>query len=93
MRRVLAAAVLLALAGGCSGDDTASIVAPEDITIDVGRVAGPFDRRVLGTNVPAWVRPEKLADPTFQQLAVASGASVVRMPGGSWSSSYDWLAC
>jgi hypothetical protein len=93
MRRVLAAAAVLALAAGCTSDDTARTAAPEDITIDVGQVAGPFDRRVLGTNVPAWVRPEKLADPTFQQLAIASGASVVRMPGGSWSSSYDWLAC
>lgn len=71
----------------------AAAVAADEIAIDVGKVSGTFDRRMLGTNVPAWVRPEKLADPRFQELAVASGASVVRMPGGSWSSSYDWLAC
>jgi alpha-L-arabinofuranosidase len=95
---VLATAVVLAVAAGCAGDDTTatqpdSSVAGDEIAIDVGHVTGPIDRRLLGTNVPAWVRPEKLADPKFQELAVASGASVVRMPGGSWSSSYDWLAC
>jgi hypothetical protein len=64
-----------------------------EIAVDVGQVVGTFDRRLLGTSMPAWVRPEKLADPQFQQLAVASGATVLRMPGGTWSTSYDWLAC
>jgi alpha-L-arabinofuranosidase len=61
--------------------------------VSTSAVGTAFDRRLLGTNIPAWVRPEALADPTFRQQFVASGATVVRMPGGSWSSSYDWLAC
>ena len=52
-----------------------------------------FDRRLLGTNVPAWLGPERLGDPDFQSEAIASGATVFRMPGGSWSNSYDWLGC
>ena len=43
--------------------------------------------------MPAWVGPVKLADQAFQQRIANLGTTVVRMPGGSWSSSYDWLAC
>ena len=53
----------------------------------------PFDRRLLGTNVPAWIGPERLADPEFVTATVESGVSLLRMPGGSWSNSYDWFAC
>ena len=63
------------------------------IAIDVNGAASPFDRRLLGSNMPAWVGPAKLADASFQQRIKDLGTTVVRMPGGSWSSSYDWLAC
>lgn len=53
----------------------------------------PIDRRVLGTNLPAWVGPTTLANPSFQAAAVHSGTTLVRMPGGSWSNAYDWLGC
>jgi hypothetical protein len=53
----------------------------------------PLDPRLLGTNVPAWVGPERLRDASFIDATIASGASVIRMPGGSWSNHYDWLAC
>ncbi len=53
----------------------------------------PFDRRLLGTNLPAWVGPAQLTDPAFVAATVASGATVIRMPGGSWADGYDWLAC
>jgi hypothetical protein len=53
----------------------------------------PFDRRLLGTNLPAWVGPERMTDPAFQAEAVATGTSLLRMPGGSWSNEYDWLGC
>ena len=53
----------------------------------------PFDRRLLGTNVPAWIGPERLADPEFQAATKESGVSLLRMPGGSWSNSYDWAGC
>ncbi len=55
--------------------------------------AVPFDRRLLGTNLPAWLGPQRLRDPGFQQLAAESGATVMRMPGGSWSNAYDWAGC
>ncbi|MGZ6958670.1 MAG: alpha-L-arabinofuranosidase, partial [Ilumatobacteraceae bacterium] len=61
--------------------------------MNVGGATRPFDRRLLGTNAPAWIGPEKLRDPGFQQRIRDLGTTVVRMPGGSWSDSYDWLAC
>ena len=77
---------------GPSRDD----VEPSDAvaaTIRDDRPGRPIDRRLFGTNLPAWVGPETMADETFRAAAVDSGATVVRMPGGSWSNSYDWLAC
>ena len=56
-------------------------------------VTGPFDRRLLGTNVPAWLSPDLVADPEFRALTVASGTTLLRLPGGSWSDDYDWLGC
>jgi hypothetical protein len=63
------------------------------ISVDTTTPSGTFDRRLLGTNVPAWVGPEKLADPAFIASTVASGATLLRMPGGSWSNAYNWSAC
>ena len=105
--RVCAAVVVLLAMVGCSSDKPAaraipSSNAPADDTVPasdgtiVVAAAAParaLDRRLFGTNAPAWIGPERLADPAFQQRTVDSGATVVRMPGGSWSSSYDWLAC
>jgi hypothetical protein len=54
---------------------------------------GRFDRRVLGSNVAAWEGPDGLANPEFRTALVSSGVTHVRMPGGSWSNSYDWLGC
>lgn len=64
-----------------------------DIVVDPDGAAIAFDRRLLGTNVPAWLGPDRLNDTAFQAAAVASGTTLVRMPGGSWSNSYDWHAC
>ncbi len=64
-----------------------------DVVIRDDRPGRRLDRRVLGTNVPAWLGPETLADPTFRSTTVASGVTTARMPGGSWSNGYDWLAC
>lgn len=64
-----------------------------DVVIDVTAEAMPIDSRLLGTNVPAWIGPERLADPQFQAATVESGVSLLRMPGGSWSTWYDWAAC
>lgn len=48
---------------------------------------------LLGTNVPAWLGPDRLSDPLFRQRAQVSEASLIRLPGGSWSNAYNWLAC
>jgi hypothetical protein len=85
----------------CSGEDSlpegerpaTTAPAPEGITVQLGGTPTPIDPRLFGVNLPAWAGPERLADPEFQRKAMESGATVVRMPGGSWSSSYSWLAC
>jgi hypothetical protein len=64
-----------------------------DVVIDAAAIGRPIDRRVLGTNVPAWLGRERLTDPAFQDRTIASGVTVLRMPGGSWSNAYDWAAC
>jgi hypothetical protein len=61
--------------------------------VDVGGVGVGFDRRLLGSNAPAWIVPARLRDPGFQEQLVALGTTVLRMPGGSWSDGYEWLAC
>jgi hypothetical protein len=83
--------VLLLVLASCGGE--ASHDAEPDLTIRDDRPGAAIDRRVLGTNVPAWLGPEVLADPRFVEAAIQSGATLLRMPGGSWSNSYDWLAC
>lgn len=84
---VVAAATMVA---ACAGDDRSGNSA---IVIDAADERIPFDRRLLGTNVPAWLGPELLADEEFRATAVASGVSLVRLPGGSWSNYYDWAGC
>ncbi len=63
------------------------------IVVHTNEQATPFDRRLLGTNLPAWIGPQRLKDPKFIAAAKASGTTMVRMPGGSWADGYHWLAC
>jgi hypothetical protein len=63
------------------------------IHIQTNASATPFDARLLGSNLPAWLNPTSFADGTFRARTAASGVGVLRMPGGSWSNTYDWLAC
>jgi hypothetical protein len=79
-------------ATGDSADDDGGS-SEEHIVVHVDDIVGEFDRRLLGTNVPAWLGPEMLADRTFQQRVVELGTTLLRLPGGSWSNHYDWLAC
>lgn len=65
----------------------------EALVVDVGAPLADFDHRLLGTNVAAWLSADRFELQDFQDALVASGAGLVRMPGGSWSNSYDWLAC
>lgn len=68
-------------------------VAVDGVAIDAAATGVPFDRRLLGTNLPAWLGPERLRDADFQADALATGTTLVRLPGGSWSNAYDWRAC
>ncbi len=65
----------------------------ETITIDATGSVTPIDTRVRGTNLPAWLNPTRFADTTFHARTRASGTTLMRIPGGSWSNYYDWLAC
>ncbi|MBX3014137.1 MAG: hypothetical protein KF832_21630 [Caldilineaceae bacterium] len=52
-----------------------------------------IDPRVLGTNLPTWLDPTRFSNATFRARTAASGVTVIRMPGGSWSNQYGWLSC
>jgi hypothetical protein len=87
------------LAAACSsngpggGHATGPEAAEARIVVRADEVLGPFDRRLLGTNVPAWLLPELVADQGFIDVTKASGTTLLRMPGGSWSNQYDWSGC
>lgn len=83
--------VPLLLWAGCLG--TEDPVVEGEIRIDLAERGVPLPRELLGTNVPAWLGPATLEDPAFQEVTVASGASLLRMPGGSWANVYDWHGC
>lgn len=97
--RVLVA--LLVAAGGllaaCGGGAGKAAFQPQtnagEIVVKTSAPAMPFDSRLLGTNVPAWLGADRLGDADFQAKTIALGTTVVRIPGGSWSNGYDWLAC
>lgn len=80
------------------GGDTAPAEAPApqppaDLVIHPESVVAEIDPHVLGTNVPAWLLPQLLTDPTMLALTRQLGTTMLRLPGGSWSNDYDWLAC
>lgn len=66
---------------------------PVGFTIDLTTPGQPIDDRAFGTNVPAWLGPERLSADWFRSALADSGATTIRMPGGSWSSVYGWSAC
>lgn len=53
----------------------------------------PLSPLLRGSNVAAWLGDETLANPVFLERSTAAGITVIRLPGGSWSNYYDWLAC
>jgi hypothetical protein len=65
----------------------------EGIVVFADRPSQPFDRNLLGTNVPAWLGPERLRTSPLQQRVIDLGPSLIRLPGGSWSNHYAWLGC
>lgn len=63
------------------------------ILIDAAGATRPIDRRLFGTNVPAWLGAATLQADWFHRALADAGVTVVRMPGGSWSNTYPWEAC
>jgi len=94
MRRIVAGMLALSVVAlpSCVSDrperSTESTVA-----IDLAAPGIAIDARLFGTNLPAWVGPDRLADEDLRQQVIDLGATVIRMPGGSWSNHYDWRAC
>ena len=64
-----------------------------DISFDAAADSIPVSPLLLGTNIPAWLGAERLADPLFRERAAAAETTIYRIPGGSWSNGYSWLAC
>lgn len=81
----------------CGGGANEAAFQPQtiagEIVIKTSSPSKPFDARLLGTNAPAWLGAQRFQDPDFQAKTLALGTTVVRVPGGSWSNGYDWLAC
>ncbi len=90
-------------AGADDATTTPTPIQPRDVAVDVAADGGivvdtsvdlgVFDRRLLGTNVEAWLGAERFEREEFQATLARAGVTVIRMPGGSWSNHYDWLAC
>lgn len=66
---------------------------PATIRFDISGPSISVDQRILGTNLPAWLGPGRVEDEIFIGETIMAGVSVIRIPGGSWSNGYDWLAC
>jgi alpha-L-arabinofuranosidase len=79
-----------------AGDAPIETPAPAEdgqIVIDAASPGTPVDQRLFGTNLPAWIGLDVIEQPGFVERTIASGATVLRLPGGSWSNYYDWLDC
>lgn len=63
------------------------------IRVEANAATQVFDSRILGSNVPAWLGPTRFNNADIRARTISSGVSVLRIPGGSWSDSYDWLVC
>ncbi|HAJ38040.1 MAG TPA: hypothetical protein DCL15_20400, partial [Chloroflexi bacterium] len=63
------------------------------IRIDAAGATQAVPVEILGSNLPAWLGRERFQDSTLRARTAASGLTILRMPGGSWSNSYGWLSC
>lgn len=79
-------------AGAIDAAPAGAVDGAVDVVVDVDD-ATPIPPELLGTNVPAWLGPERLGDPDFVDAVREVRTTLVRMPGGSWSNVYDWLGC
>jgi len=68
------------------------------ISFDANATPKEIDTRVLGTNLPNWIGEDWSGnDWTENETAIArtqaASPTIIRIPGGSKSNTYDWLAC
>ncbi len=63
------------------------------VTVDAAADGAPFSPRMLGGNLPAWLKRSVFEHPVFRARVAASGIRLLRIPGGSWSDEYGWLSC
>lgn len=63
------------------------------IRIQTSGTMTPVNPSILGSNLPAWLGPQRLENATFRARTRASGIRLLRLPGGSWSNAYGWLSC
>lgn len=68
-------------------------ITPNGIIIDLAAPERPFDKRLLGSNVPAWLNSQIVENESFLARTQAAGITLLRIPGGSWSNYYEWLPC
>ncbi|MDW8395158.1 MAG: hypothetical protein RMM31_02830, partial [Anaerolineae bacterium] len=64
-----------------------------NVTVQANTVVTPLSPYLRASNLPAWLGETRLNDATFRARAAASGITLLRLPGGSWSNSYGWLSC
>ena len=79
-----------------SGETVVDSAAPADdgmVVVNAASAGTPLPRSLFGVNVPAWITAYALSIEPMLPRIQALGAPTIRMPGGSWSSSYSWLGC
>ena len=82
---LLAACTSQGLARRASGIESPYRGPPDQVT-------HAFDRRLLGTNVPAWLLPDWSRTRDFAS-SLSVGHHDVAPTGGKLSNHYDWLGC
>lgn len=63
------------------------------ISLDANAARKPIDARIFSTNLPNWVGTAWSENGTAIARTQAASLSIMRIPGGSESNEYDWLAC
>ncbi len=63
------------------------------IRVEAGAAGTSFSPLMLGSNLPAWLKPVQFENEQFRRRVAASGVTLLRIPGGSWGDEYGWLSC
>lgn len=63
------------------------------LTVQAGAEGQSFSPFVLGSNLPNWLSKEQFESEQFRKRVAASGLTLIRIPGGSFSDDYGWLSC